>query len=161
MNAPLRQLLPVLAFTVTPAVSYAEWVFESGEYETLLQDSRTAIKDEYATRDVVPRLEFRCTQGDATVIARIDWRRFISSFSTEVGFKVGDAGFTWLKWKVDGSEKVTYSPSGDDTAKLIGLLGHAGELIVEVSPYSEGPVTVSYDLAGLDQALEDLRERCR
>ena len=113
------------------------------------------------TRTAGRRSRTNTPPGDATVVARIDWRRFISSFSTEVGFKVGDAGFTWLKWKVDSSEKVTYSPSGDDTRKLIDLLGPSGELIVEVSPYSEGPVTVSYDLEGLDQALESLSERCR
>ena len=105
--------------------TYAEdaWLHESGDDEVLYQDGGNTIKDEYATKDVTPRLEFRCTPGDAAVIARIDWQRFISSFSTEVGFKVDDGKFTWLKWKVDGSEKITYSPSPDDTQKLVDVLG--------------------------------------
>jgi type VI secretion system protein VasI len=127
----------------------------------LQQDSATTIKDEYASNDVTPVLEFRCTPGDATITARIDWQRFISSFSTEAGFKVDGGRFTWLKWKVDPSEKVTMSPSPADSQKLIDLLVGGSELLVEISPYSEGPVTASYDLAGLADALDDLRSQCQ
>jgi len=127
----------------------------------LQQDSATTIKDEYAKNNVTPVLEFRCTPGDATVTARIDWQRFISSFSTEAGFKVDGGRFTWLKWKVDPSEKVTLSPSPADSQKLIDLLVGGSELLVEISPYSEGPVTARYDLAGLADALDDLRSQCQ
>ncbi|MGI9263130.1 MAG: hypothetical protein ACR2QR_13885 [Woeseiaceae bacterium] len=127
----------------------------------LQQDSATTIKDEYASNDVIPVLEFRCTPGDGTITARIDWQRFISSFSTEAGFKVDGGRFTWLKWKVDPSEKVTVSPSAADSQELIDLLVDGSELLVEISPYSEGPVTARYDLAGLADALDDLRNQCQ
>ncbi|MGI9203544.1 MAG: hypothetical protein ACR2Q3_06020 [Woeseiaceae bacterium] len=127
----------------------------------LQQESATTIKDETASKDVTPVLEFRCTPGDAAITARIDWQRFISSFSTEAGFKVDGGRFTWLKWKVDSSEKVTLSPSPADSQKLIDMLVDGGDLLVEISPYSEGPVTAQYDLAGLAAALDDLRSKCQ
>lgn len=127
----------------------------------LQQDSATTIKDESASNDVTPVLEFRCTPGDAAITARIDWRRFISSFSTEAGFKVDGGRFTWLKWKVDSSEKVTLSPSAADSQKLIDMLVNGNELLVEISPYSEAPVTAQYDLAGLAEALDALRSKCQ
>ena len=98
---------------------------------------------------MTPRIEFHCSPADgAQSRPASDWRRFISSFSTEVGFKVDDGKFTWLKWKVDGSEKVTMSPSADDTRlKLIDATVGGNELLVDVTPYSEGPVTVTFDLA--------------
>ncbi len=143
---------------------HSQVIDDPASYETvavLQQDSATTIKDEYAQNDVTPVLEFRCTPGDATITARIDWQRFISSFSTEAGFKVDGGRFTWLKWKVDSSEKVTLSPSPADSKKLIDLLDGGSELLVEISPYSEGPVTARYDLAGLSEALDELRSKCQ
>lgn len=132
--------------------------FES--VSVLRQSSSTTIKDEYAKNDVRPRLEFRCTQSDPTIIVRVDWGRFISAFSTEVGFKIDDENLIWLKWKVDGSEKVTLSPSAEDTQRLIGLMTKGVALLIDVAPYSEGPVTAQFNLSGLDSALAMLADKC-
>lgn len=144
-----------------PYAVAGQWTAFSGEFESITQDAANTIKDESAQKDVTPRIEFRCTPGDPSVTARIDWGRFISSFSTEVGFKVDDGKFMWLKWKLDGSEQVTYSPSVDDSAKLIEVMSAGTTLTVDVSPYSEGPVVVTYTLAGFPAALEGLRASCR
>ena len=152
-------LLSALACTAVQADDV--WTFDTTDVATMHQDGGNTIKDEYATTDVIPRLEFRCTPGDPAITARIDWKRFISSFSTEVGFKVDGGKFTWLKWKVDRTEKVTRSPSADDTQKLIGALGSGQELLVDITPYSEGPVTVTFDLAGFADALETLGNSCQ
>lgn len=152
---PAILLLPVLAWAETP------WVFDDSDAVAMYQDGGNTIRDETATVDVTPRLEFRCEPMDQSITARIDWQRFISAFSTEVGFKVDGGKFTWLKWKVDSSEKVTLSPSAADTQKLIGAIGEGSELLVDVTPYSEGPVTVTFDAAGLGAALDQLRNNCQ
>lgn len=163
-------LLTALAVSVPAETARAEnlWVPETGKdpstfeaVATLHQDSATTIKDERATKDVTPRLQFSCTPGDPAIIASIDWKRFISSFSTEAGFKVDGGRFTWLKWKVDRTEQVTTSPSAADSQKLIGLLKSGRELVIEISPYSEGPVTARYDLTGFADAINELIDGCR
>jgi hypothetical protein len=143
------------------------WVLTLGEdptsYEvvaSLQQGSADTIKDEYATKDVVPQLMLRCAPGDPTITARIDWQRFISSFNTEVGFKVDDGKTLWLKWGVDRSNKITLSPSADDSRNLIEHLQEGKSLQVEVAPYSEPPVTVDYDLTGLAKGLNALLKEC-
>ena len=143
------------------------WVLTLGEdsssYEVvalLQQDSANTIKDEYATKDVVPQLMLRCAPGDPTITARIDWQRFISSFNTEVGFKVDDGKTLWLKWGVDRSNKITLSPSADDSRNLVEHLKEGASLKVEVAPYSEPPVTVDYDLTGFAKGLEALLKEC-
>ncbi|MDH5345601.1 MAG: hypothetical protein OEW59_07540 [Gammaproteobacteria bacterium] len=156
-----RTMLLALALSVSMAQADGGWLHESGEVEAIFQDGGNTILDETAKREVTPRLEFRCDHSGGEIIARIDWRRFISSFGTAVGFKVDGGAFTWLKWKVDSSEQVTVSPSADDTQKLIGILEGGESLLIDVTPYSEGPVTVTFDLAGFEEALGDLRERCR
>lgn len=159
--------LPLALMADAPAAESA-WQQETvddesgyGEVEILHQAATNTIKDEYATADVTPRLEFRCSPADPSVTARIDWQRFISSFSTEVGFKVDEGRFTWLKWNTDSTEKVTLSPSAEDTTTLVGLLNAGSRLTVEITPYSEGPVEVGFDLAGFDEALRDLQDACR
>jgi type VI secretion system protein VasI len=144
------------------------WTLTVGEdpssYEviaSLHQESANAIKDEYATIDVNPRLAFRCVPGKAEITARIDWQRFISSFNTEVGFKVDGGKFVWVKWGVDQSNKITMSKTASDSQALIDHLASGSELLVEISPYSESPVTVQYDLGGLSEGLDALRAECQ
>lgn len=124
----------------------------------LSQRSATAIKDESAKNDVTPVFSFRC---DPPVNARIDWHRFISSFNTEVGFKVDDGKFTWLKMKVDDSEQVTYSASSDDTLQLVELFSTGRKLTIEVTPYAGAPVTAEFDLTGFESVFGVLQANCR
>ena len=150
----------LLLLLVTPPAWADGWILEDSPDLMIAQDGGNTIKDESWTKDVTPRMQFTCAAG-GEIIASIDWQRFISSFNTEVGFKVDGGKLTWLKWKVDGTEKITISPSADDTRKLLDALGNGSELLVEVTPYSESPATVTFDLAGLDEALEGLRGRCQ
>lgn len=169
----MRKLL-FLTITV-PALAWADapgpdsgWQFEAiedssgfGSAELLYQDSSKNIGDEAATGEVTPRLEFRCSPGDASVTARINWNRFISSFSTEVGIKVDGGRFTWMKWKMDQSEQTTVSPSASDSQKLIDALSAGTELLVEVSPYSMGPETAEFSLVGFADSLAVLIGKCQ
>jgi len=143
------------------------WVLTFGEdpasYEvvaSLQQDAANTIKDEYATKDVTPRLMFRCAPGNPEVSVRIDWQRFISSFNTEIGFKVDDGKTLWLKWGVDRSNKITLSRSAADSKSLIEHLADGKSLQVEISPYAESPVTVEYDLTGIASGLDHLLSEC-
>jgi len=127
----------------------------------LTQDSSEAIADEYATKEVNPQLSFRCYPDEGSNLSvSIDWRRFISSFNTEVGFKVDDREMILLNWGVDRSEKITSPRSGDNVQELLDYFSGGSRLQVEVIPYSEGLVTVSYDISGIDTALVELRGHC-
>ncbi len=164
--ATLVILLAGIASAETLSVA-GHWILASSEDPSipnptvvLRQDSATTIKDEAAEDDVTPRLRFRCAPGDTSITASIDWRRFISSFSTEAGFKVDDRRFLWLKWKVDQTKQVTSSPSTEDTRKLTTLLKSGRKLLVEITPYSESPVTVEFDLTGFADAIDALAAHC-
>jgi len=158
----MKKLTTILI--LLPAASWAEadsnWLLDTADAISISQDGGNPIKDESYTKEVTPSMAFVCLSG-GSITAQIDWKRFISSFSTEVGFKVDDGKFTWLKWKVDGSEKVTLSPSADDTRKLVAALGMGSNLLVEITPYSESPVEVSFDLAGLTGKLDELGKACQ
>jgi hypothetical protein len=166
-----RTSLPVIAVALLVAAAMADevgenWTLEVADvdYRTtalLTQDSSDAIADEYATREVNPQLSFRCYPDEGSKLSvSIDWRRFISSFNTEVGFKVDDREMILLNWGVDRSEKVTSPRSGDNVQELLDYFAGGNHLQVEIIPYSEGLVSVSYDISGIDAALVELRSRC-
>lgn len=151
--------LTLMLLWIAPHAWAEGWILEDGAELMVAQDAGNTIKNESWTEDVTPRMRFACT-GGGEIIASIDWKRFISSFNTEVGFKVDGGKFTWLKWRVDGSEKVTISPSASDTQKLLDALGDGDQLLVDVTPYSESAVTVTFSLAGLSDSLAGLRADC-
>ena len=158
----MRNIVAVLTLTLASAAIADElWVVgvddDDSSVHTLSQVSVDAIPDEYATKEVQPTLQFRCAWGETTF--RIDWGRFISSFNTEVGFRVDGGKATWLKLSVDPSNKMTIGNTGN-TRKLIAAIGDGELLNVEVAPYSEPSVFVNYDVATFTAALDELEAAC-
>ena len=148
-------LLPLAVFSAD------RWISKSDDNEMIYQTAMDPIKDEYGLKDLKPQLKFYCSPEDSSITASINWKRFISSFSTEVGFKIDAGKFLWLKWRVDDSEQITYSPSVADTEKLIKAMNDGETLLVDIAPYSEAPITVNFDLNGFSAALEQLKKSCR
>ena len=139
--------------TATDAASYAPvTVLSRGANET--------IGDEYGSKQVRPRLEFRCAAGSDSLGVRIDWQRFISSFNTEVTFAADDSDALALKFGVDRSNEITIAKSGDDAEALAAYLAGRESLAVTVTPYSSVPETVSFDLEDFDEGLAQLRAAC-
>lgn len=136
---------------------------EGSGYEAtvlLTQESADAILDENGSGEVHPVLSFSCSAGgDGTVTFQIDWRRFISSFNTEVGFRVDGSAATWLKLGVDSTNKITVSKAAD-AAKLIETISDGNTLNVEVAPYSEPSVFVNFDVSTFATALQQLEDSC-
>ena len=137
-------------------------VEDSSSYKTvtvLTQDSANTIRDEKAEGEVLPILEFRCGTAELPAL-RIDWKRFISSFNTEAGFRADGGKATWLKLGVDQSNKITLSKSDADVEKLLGRIAGAQTLEIEIAPYSEAPVFAEFDISSLDSALSSLKTAC-
>jgi hypothetical protein len=127
----------------------------------LAQTSPDSIPDEYATKEVHPVLAFRCAEGgNGMVSMQIDWQRFVSSFSTEAGFRVDDGARDWIKLGVDDGNRVTLSRSDADVDRLLAALAAGDTLDVEIAPYSEPAVSVRFDLEGFADGLARLRAAC-
>lgn len=128
----------------------------------LSQMSTDAVTDENGSGGAQPRLSLRCTAGDATTMElRIDWQRFISSFNTEAGFQIDGGKRDWIDFRVDESNRITIARRASDVAALLGQLEQGGRLNVEIIPYSESAIDVSFDLGGFAAGLDALRGACR
>lgn len=153
-----------LGLLAAAAPAAAEWTLaeDAGSYagrQLLSQASADRIADEYASKEVAPVISFFCADGADTIAMQIDWRRFISSFKTEAGFKIDDGSAEWFKLDIDSSNKITTATPAD-TAALIEM-SHAGSVLqVEIAPYSEPSVFVTFDVATLAEQLSRLRDTC-
>lgn len=146
----------------------ANWSLEVGRdaqtwenVATLGFESVNEVADEYATKKVHPQLAFQCKPGsDGTISVRLDWRRFISSFNTEVGFKADDKELLLVNWGVDKSKQVTLPRSASDSQELISYLAGAANVQVEVIPYSASLISAQFNISGIDEALQALTAKC-
>jgi hypothetical protein len=163
--------ISALIFLAAPALAEplaANWSLEVGRDEqtwenvaTLGFESVNEIADEYATKKVHPQLAFLCKPGgDGTISVRLDWRRYISSFNTEVGFKADDRELLLVNWGVDKSKQITLPRSASDSQELITYLAGAASVQVEVIPYSASLITVQFNVSGIDEALQALAAKC-
>lgn len=164
--ATLAALL--LASTLSHA-DHSNWTLASAtdpaSYQvvsTLSQNSLTTISDEYGVKEVLPRLEFYCVPaaGDA-LHARINWQRFISSFNTEVTFVADGAEPLTLKLGVDRTNKITTAGGAEDVAALIELVSGHDSMTIKVTPYSEAPLAVEFDISGFSHELPRLATSCK
>ena len=163
--------IAALVFLAAPTLAEplaAHWSLEVGRdaqtwenVATLGFESATEIADENATRKVHPQLAFVCKPGgDGTISVRLDWRRYISSFNTEVGFKADDRELLLVNWGVDKSKQVTLPRSASDSQELITYLAGAASVQVEVIPYSASLITAQFNISGIDDALQALSAKC-
>lgn len=161
----------LLALTLASTLSAAHdavWKLETAvdpasyqNVSTLSQASQQSISDEYGVKQVQPRLEFRCIPGgEVTIDMRIDWQRFISSFNVEVTFVADDGEPLTLKLGVDRSNKITLARDAADVSSLIAALQDHQLLRVGVTPYSEAPVDVTYEIGDLAEAMVRLEASC-
>jgi len=128
----------------------------------LRQQSVDSIPAESGTETVYPVMGFQCSPGtDPNIRLRIDWRRFIASFNTEVGFRVDGGKPLWLKLGVGPKNKVTMSKSSADVRKLLQQLSNAATVELEVAPYSEPSVFVDFDISTFSSAFTVFRESCQ
>ncbi len=127
----------------------------------LRQESSDSIPDVSGKEEIEPLLEFRCVAGGGEAIQfRVNWRRFISSFNTEVGFRADGGKTMWLKLGVDASNEITFSSSTADVEKLIEKFS-AGEIMeLDIAPYSEAAVLVHFNISTFESALESLKQSC-
>ena len=168
MIKPVAILALILGNGIAAADDDNHWPLEVGKdpdsYEEVLFVSRlsqSAIQDESARKDVFPRLMFQCNAGQGSGIdAKIDWQRFISSFNTEISFKVDNKDRLWLKFGVDRSNKITAAKSPADGGALIDYLSDGELLTVGVTPYSESAVSVIFELAGFIDSIAALHLEC-
>jgi len=85
----------------------------------------------------------------------ITWHEYFSGYATHVTYRFDTERAKTESWLVSTSNDSTfYSHKSRDTIKFIQRLMEADRFVVQVTPYRSGPVTVTFDVRGLKNAVK-------
>lgn len=99
-------------------------------------------------------LFIRCRSGETSSF--ITWNRELAGAETLVRFDQAEAERQY--WNLSTDSEATFQP-GDGEA-FVKRLMETRVLTVQVNPVDSRPLTAVFDLAGLEDAVDPLRESC-
>ena len=99
----------------------------------------------------------RCKSN--TTEAYINWEDFLGLDETTVVTRIGAAQASTRTWLLSTDNKSTFYRGSD--IDFIQALMQDDRLVAQITPYNESPVTATFDLRGLSEAIKPLRETCQ
>ena len=84
----------------------------------------------------------------------INYSFFLGSDSTEVTHRLDQGQPKTLEWSISTDHEAVFPP-GDGKAFVTALM-KANSLVIRLTPYSESPVTTTFDLRGLSEAMSPI-----
>ena len=84
----------------------------------------------------------------------------VGEFAIRPGVIMASTDEITIRMGVDRTNEITSTKAAADDDALLGYLDGGASLAVTVTPYSEVPVSVSFDLTGFAASLDELRKAC-
>lgn len=81
---------------------------------------------------------------------------YLGSDSTVVTLRLGQSAAKQEKWSLSTDGKAIFCPT-DDRAFVDQLLQN-DRLVIRITPFGESPVTATFDLTGLSEAIQPMRQ---
>ena len=128
--------------------------------DNLLDDTRTVtliLKSDsvrsHLTQPVV--LVIRCLSKKIELF--VEWNEHFGD-SANVRMRVGAEEAETRMWPLSNDHQATFYPG--NTVELVTALFKVNQLVLQVSPLNENPVTAVFDPTGLQEAIRPLQETC-
>jgi len=103
-------------------------------------------------------LHLRCAEN--TTAFYIDWDVFLSTRNINMTYRIDEQKAVTKRFDVSSDHKALgYFGGGQSIPFIKSMLGH-NKLLTQVTPYGANPVTVTFDISGLDKAIGALRRSC-
>ncbi|HKP99855.1 MAG TPA: hypothetical protein VJ735_05945 [Actinomycetes bacterium] len=113
-------------------------------YATLKSDEQNAL------------LVLRCVSKKPEVMMM--WGKYLGSDAIPVTARLDAAKAEDDRWGLSTDHTAAFHPNA---SKFIGRLRGASRLVTQVVPYSESPITSTFDLTGVPAAADAVALRCR
>lgn len=99
----------------------------------------------------------RCSKETTDLF--VNWSSFIGTDNTTVTYRVGQSKAVTKSWQISTDHTSTFYPGSP--VKMLKEMTLADRFIVNVTPYSENPVTAIFDVSGAESAFTDIRKGCK
>lgn len=101
-------------------------------------------------------LHIRCRNGKTE--AYVDWSTFLGSDYITVTSRIDKLQAEKSTWSLSTDKKASFMPQAVTTLKkFIG----ASSYVVNLTPYSENPITAVFDVSASEEAFKDIRRDCK
>ncbi|WP_137388412.1 type VI secretion system-associated protein TagO [Rhodoligotrophos defluvii] len=147
--------------TTLPA--YAAWqkleedVVTGGSITVMIMTDGTPVTPLHGS-ETIPTLVIRCYQDKTAIYVR--WDGSIHADHAAVQYRTDDGSQHSAGWDLSSSHTATGLFDSASSLPLIkSLLGHH-KLALVLAPNSVAPVSTTFDLDDLDQAIKPIREAC-
>ncbi len=101
-------------------------------------------------------LGIRCKDRETDMY--IDWNQFVDTEPHAVEFRVGSGAVQTLDWNMSTDYEATFYPSFPET--LIKSMFGQTEFVVRTTPYGDDPRTAVFAIAGIENAVVNVRQAC-
>lgn len=102
-----------------------------------------------------PSLSIRCKSKEQELF--IFWGVYIHRNLSLITTRIRDEDAFDANWSVSSDKRATFYPLAGD---LIQKVRAGGNLVVQVVPYNENPITATFTMGGLDKALRKVKNEC-
>lgn len=124
-------------------------------YLTLNSDN--IIRNQYG-RTLRPVLSIRCKEN--TTALSIWWGVYLGLDSTNVTHRIGKTKAKTTEWTLSTKNEHIGKWRGGTSIPFIKKLFNQSELLLQVTPYGENSVMATFNITGLNTAIEPVREQC-
>lgn len=100
-------------------------------------------------------LAVRCESN--TTDFYIIWHDYLGSRNPQVLTRIGQEKAKTSNWSLSTDNQVTFR---NKPIKFLHEMMSADQLIAQVTPYNESPVTAIFDTTGMKNAIQPLRDTC-
>ena len=119
----------------------------------MLSSDNTILASYKTTR---PTLILRCSENKTE--AYVSWDTFLGTRSAKILSRYDKEKAHTRSWGISTDNKASFAPGGN-VSYIKKLLKHK-KLLLQVTPYSDSPVTAKFDLRGINEAIKPLRKAC-
>lgn len=123
---------------------------------TLALDSSDTVKPQYG-RPEAATIIVRCLNNKTELY--ISWPEFLGvGRGIEVRWRADNTPITTEAWSPSTDGKAAFAPN---PVAFLKKLADRSELLLSVAPYSKVATTLTFPIAGLEEALKPLRAACK
>lgn len=149
---------------LSPEEKYPHWNLNVGASQ--MDDSRTVVLHTPAQNrisgrygsTVHPQLFLRCSENTTSLY--VNWDMYISTQNQNLRYRIGEASPRNQTWGIATNHEATGLWSGGQSIPVIQRMLGEDRMLIEVTPYGENSVTAEFNISGLNELIEPLRDAC-
>ncbi|HGV3496593.1 TPA: type VI secretion system-associated protein TagO [Klebsiella michiganensis] len=152
----------VVPAALEPAQNPGKWLthittspVDDSKNVVLMLPSNDSIRTPYG-ETVTPTIFVACREKKTEVF--INWDVYLGLEETSMLYRLDKQKAVERSWSISTDTKAVFY-SGRDI-DFVKALMKADKMFARITPYNESPVSVTFDLAGLNSALKPLQQAC-